>query len=795
MAQKNRLELLLAPQNTTLNGIDFVEIATADQRTLRVHFLTTIALQGTVTAARITGGDMIPSVPAHPIAAGDWSVDAANRPVLTLRVDDPGDFSFYTLTLVSAVLDPFFDHARFSFKAGCPSELDCAPPPVVCPPLPSDAPPIDYLAKDFASFRRALSDFSALRYPEWTERSEADFGMVFMEALCSVADDLSYIQDRIAAEATLETATERRSIVRHARLVDYEPRPTTAARVLLQFDVKTAAAMPSGLLVSAQGPDGVAVEFETGTGLIDPATGALNVTTYAVDPRCNRGQIAPYWWDDSERCLRAGASEMWVLGHGLGLTPGQPLLIDTAAAPPSPPRRALVHVVAIEETADPLVLTAPPNPGPTPVTRIVWQPPDALAADHDLTRTGVIGNVVPATHGRRYTEAFAVETPPSGAPAMALATRRDGANSTPAAPRPEYRHTLANAPLCWLVHEDAGVAPLPDILLEEQPVQAGASPVPWRWRRTLLAADPFEKAVTVEPVRLARIARTRDGDAIDDYDGDAGDTLRFGDGVFGEIPDPGDVFRVTYRVGGGTAGNVAADSISRLGPAAAALADRVTNPFAAAGGDDAEPDERVRRAAPQAFRVRQLRAVRAEDYEAAAEGQPWVQRAGTVFRWTGSWMTVFTTADPKGSSQIPLARHTELITLLNRYRLAGYESYVPAPRYVALDLIVTACARPDVFRGDLQAALLQALGVGGFFGFDRFTFGIPLERSAVEAAAQAVPGVAGIDSILYRRRGATPGFVPLEDVVAVGPDEIVRVDNDPSRPEHGSLRVVVKGGK
>jgi hypothetical protein len=42
-------------------------------------------------------------------------------------------------------------------------------------PADGDLPPIDYLAKDFDSFRRALSDFSVLRYPAWQERSEADF--------------------------------------------------------------------------------------------------------------------------------------------------------------------------------------------------------------------------------------------------------------------------------------------------------------------------------------------------------------------------------------------------------------------------------------------------------------------------------------------------------------------------------------------------------------------------------------------------------------------------------------------
>ena len=206
-APRDRLSALL--NQATYNGIDFVEVYTSDQKTLRVHFLNSVAMAGSVATVTITGGESIPTVAVNPIDnATDWSFDTNTppRPILTLTVPAPGDFSFYTMTLTSPVLDNYFDSVKFSFKAECPTDLDCEPPPIECPPLPADAPPIDYLAKDFLSFRKALSDFSALRYPEWQERSEADFGVMFMEALSALADDLSYTQDRVAAEATLDTA-------------------------------------------------------------------------------------------------------------------------------------------------------------------------------------------------------------------------------------------------------------------------------------------------------------------------------------------------------------------------------------------------------------------------------------------------------------------------------------------------------------------------------------------------------------------------------------------------------------
>jgi hypothetical protein len=795
--------------STTINGIDFVEIASPDQQTLKVHFLNHVTVQGTITEIKITGGETISEVaifnsttindPTH------WTTEpTTGQPILTLRVLSPGDFSRYVLTLKSISLDPFFSQVIFSFKALCPSDLDCQTPPPICPPDEPDIPPIDYLAKDFLSFRKALSDFSGLRYPGWGERSEADFGVMFMEALCALADDLSYTQDRIAAEATLETATQRRSLIRHARIVDYEPRPATAARTLLQFDVNSGvSSLLVGLVVSAQSPDGEIIEFETGTGLVDPDTGKLQVDPntglpkpFPVNSRFNRNPgISPYWWDDSQRCLRAGAREMWIEGHGFNFQGKDALLIETAGATSADPKiREIVHLLddptkaAIEET-DSLF--------GQPVTHIFWKSQDALKFDHDLTSTILSGNLIPATQGRRYTETFTIppDSPPLIPSPIPLALVRTGANSTPDDITPQYLYTVSNGAIAWLGQDDPEMAPLPEILLQQSTGQ------PWVWCRKLLNAKPFENAFTVDPVSFRPIAQNSDRSVMFDYDSDAGDTIRFGDDTFGELPNPGDTFQVTYRVGGGAIGNVAADAINSFDPTFTDVV-AVTNPLRATGGSDAEPAERIRRLAPQAFRAKQFRAVRAEDYQTAAQSLPWVQRAGTMFRWTGSWLTVFTTPDPLGSETLMVEQHTELINLLNRYRLAGYESYVPSPRYVSLDLEIRVCARPNAFRGDVEADLLIVLSAAklpdgrvGFFQVDRWSFGQPLARSALEAAIQQAYGVAGVVSIRYRQRGITLDYRPLPETFIVPVDAILRVDNDNNRPERGSVNIIVEGGK
>jgi len=357
-----------------------------------------------------------------------------------------------------------------------------------------------------------------------------------------------------------------------------------------------------------------------------------------------------------------------------------------------------------------------------------------------------------------------------------------------------------------LGQDDPESGPIPEIDL----VQQGAVSEPWQWYRRLLEAKEFERAFTVDTARFRRIARNSDGNQFpppaatftDDYDGDQGDTIRFGDNVFGAIPDGGTAFEATYRVGGGVSGNVAADTIRNFDPATAPGINAVTNPFPAKDGADAETNERVRRLAPQEFRSKQFRAVLPADYERAAERLSWVSNAGTAFRWTGSWLTVFTTVDPRGTENISVVNHTELINLLNRYRLAGYESYTPPPRFASLDLKIKVCALPDAFRGDVEGAILSALSTRasagastGFFSPDKFTFGTSLERSSLEAAVQSAYGVAGVLGITYRQRGLHHTYVTMPDTVPIGSNQILRVDNDPSRPEAGSIKVEVEGGK
>jgi hypothetical protein len=777
MTARNRILELLKP-GAILNGIDYVEVREAEPTRLYVHFLNGVAVAAPLLSAAITGGDIAPDVAVAPIAPGDWSADVEGRPILRLTVPGRGDHSTYTLSLTGAsALDPYFQAVPFSFFAFCPSMVDCRGPAQDCPAPDDPLPAIDYLAKDYDSFRLALSDFSSQRYPEWRERAEADFGMVMLEALSVLGDELSYIQDSGHLQARIDTATERDALVRLARLVDYEPAPVISAQTTLQCHVSSSA-LPAGVPVTALAPDGSVIPFETGTGIHD-------TSVYQVSPKWNR--IDPYWWDDNDQCLQAGATSMYLAGDGFGLFAGQRLLIDTAGASEADPhvRQFVTLIAPIAELVDPLFAQK--------ITRIVWRPEDALLAHHDLTHTIVAGNLVPATQGARRSEVFAIHTPPASNPAMPKAVARMGPNSTASSPNWLYRFTLSSSPLAYLRADDT-VQP------EAVVTRLGPSPKEWKWRRSLLEAGEFDEAFTVDAGAWRGIGAAALG--AFDYDGSDGATLRFGDNVFGVSPADTDVFEVRHRESRGAVGRVPADAITSVDPAWAGVLTSVTNPFPAVDGSDAETDEQIQQRAPEAFRARTFRAVRPEDYNAAATQLPWVQRAGTVFRWTGSWTTIFVTTDPRNAGAITPDQHVELSRLLNRYRLAGYEVYAPAPVYVSFDLTIAVCAKPSAFRGDVYAGIDGALrpvrrpdGTIGFFHFDNFTLGTPFERSRLEAAIQEVPGVAGVLSIQFRRRGQTAGFSELPPIVAFGSGEIFRMDNDANHPERGSYGIRVEGGK
>lgn len=307
-----------------LNGIDYLEVSD-DQRELTLHFLRKAPPQLSPANIRIDGGRRITNIVVEqvwPCLSDDPELDDC----LKLRVDRPGDFSTYTLRLVEpdargqpgeqplAGFDPRYAQIAFSFKVNCASELDCRVDES-CAPEPLDAPEINYLAKDYASFRQLILDRLALQMPEWRERHVPDLGIALVEVLAYVGDHLSYYQDAVATEAYLDTARQRISVRRHARLVDYHMHDGCNARAWLCLETDSDLTLPADDLFFITGYNDVlplSSSVITADDLAEVPRQAYEVFEPigrgAIQLYRDHNQISFYTWGDRECCLPRGST-------------------------------------------------------------------------------------------------------------------------------------------------------------------------------------------------------------------------------------------------------------------------------------------------------------------------------------------------------------------------------------------------------------------------------------------------------------------------------------------------------
>ena len=843
-------------EHPTLNGIDFVEYQrrplSVEKFVLVVTFikplpdppnsdpdgaygLTDPTNIGLIT---ISGGTRIVNIrPTTAQLAGGR---------LEIGLTGEGDFSIYELALGWSLqpdgsyaqqipeLDVQFSKAPVNFKAGCPTDFDCREV-VPCPPVPLREPVIDYLAKDYASFRRLLLDLIPQLNPGWVERSPADAGIALLELLAFEGDNLSYFQDAVANEAYLDTARQRASAKKHARLVDYTMHEGRNAWTYVHFAVTGTGQVPAStkLLTRVTAPlrrqaappaesipesDLPPESFDS-----DPALAQVRVfeTTIPLVVHEINNLIFIHTWGDQQCCLPTGtrSAYLYCLGPVVGgerqaelpnLSSGDFLLLEEAfgarsglPADADPAHRQVVRIENVRTltVGDPAyrdLLTAAGElqvfrngDTPLPLLHVTWRRSDALTfpmclsartlEERTLLNVSVArGNMVPADHGRTLTERI-----------EGLVVPADRI----------FRQRLAGSPLTMQSEDrtELGV----DVRLAKPAISLlldfpGGTTLPYTPVPDLLDSPGSAEEFTVEAGNDGR------------------PTLRFGDDEYGKRPTGATALTATYRVGNGRAGNIGAEALSHaVRPAAAAawpVINRLRNPLAARGGVDPETIEEVRRFAPAAFRAEQFRAVIESDYSAAALKLPEVAGAVAQFRWTGSWYTVFVGIDPRdpedlitepgGRTRLAPGLASLVRAQLTRYKLAGYDLEIRSAEYVPLELAFELCVEPDYFRSEVVQAVRFALSnrinpdrTRGHFHPDHYTFGQAVYLSQIYAAIEAVPGVLSVFITLLRRFGKASNGELESGVLPIGPWEIARLDNDPGFQENGVLRITAGGGK
>jgi hypothetical protein len=524
--------------NPSINAIDYLEVldvtnlpGSPAQQTLLITCLKPVPLNVTPDNILITGGESITGITALWVAPASAPPKQAlwnetqyflklPRPenILVVRTSVPGDFSPYTLSLVSSIasavsssfavttvlsgFDSQLASVSFSFKINCPPFFDCAPPAENCPPAPPTPPPINYLAKDYGSFRTILLDRMNQLLPGWNATSEADLGIVLAELLAYVGDQLSYQQDAVATEAYLLTARSRISLRRHALLVDYRVHDGANARAWVALTV----AVPVFL-------DHTVTRFYTyAPGMPVPVLGneqaALDAGVVVFEPMQDANLFPEhntlnfYTWGDLDCCLPQGATEATLAGSFPNLQAGDVLIFQEVLGPQTgAPADAdirhryavrLTSVATTDATGAPLVdplfeqgTGAPILNGsqiPQPVTEIRWSTDDALPAPLCLSSTfltssgdtqtivnvsQVIGNVVLADHGLSMPSTSANASLPVVPEPTLYASPSPKRCAAPTAPVPfpvRYRPQLLDSPVTQAV-------PLP---MAGSPVTTGA---------------------------------------------------------------------------------------------------------------------------------------------------------------------------------------------------------------------------------------------------------------------------------------------------------------------------------
>ena len=330
--------------NPNLNGIDYLEViepqVEGDIPLIIVFCLNPLASAATrrldKSNVRIEGGvriqnigilwaqtypwvDQPPDITQFEQHFLDDEIDSSQYgKVLVVRPASDGDFSTYRLMLVMDPKSqdsppPGFDlilsRMDFSFKVDCPSDFDCQAQ-ASCPTESFQEPAIDYMAKDYESFRQIILDKLTMLIQDWRDTSAADMSIMLTELLAYLGDQLSYYQDAVATEAYLGTARKRISIRRHARLLDYRMHDGCNARAWVVINTDPSYNGPPILVPGPRGPN-PGTQLLTG-GIGDIETASIGATTfetmYDLTVHKTRNEIHFYSWGERKCCLPKGAT-------------------------------------------------------------------------------------------------------------------------------------------------------------------------------------------------------------------------------------------------------------------------------------------------------------------------------------------------------------------------------------------------------------------------------------------------------------------------------------------------------
>ncbi len=169
-----------------------------------------------------------------------------------------------------------------------------------------------------------LARLSSTDYPALNAlrtRGDDDWTIALCDAFACVADVLTFYQERLANEAFLRTATERRSVLELARLIGYELSPGVAASTAFAFMLQTSPGQPALAAQPVSIPVGTRVQS-----VADPNQDPQNFETIAViTARVEWNAIAAQ--TAVPLPIQQGLTELYIDGTTTQVQPGDAILL------------------------------------------------------------------------------------------------------------------------------------------------------------------------------------------------------------------------------------------------------------------------------------------------------------------------------------------------------------------------------------------------------------------------------------------------------------------------------------
>ena len=272
-------------------------------------------------------------------------------------------------------------------------------------------------------------------------------------------------------------------------------------------------------------------------------------------------------------------------------------------------------------------------------------------------------------------------------------------------------------------------------------------------------------------------------------------TVIFGDGTFGAIPARDAEIKASYRVGGGSHGNVAPDTIQTIvdDPQLALIGATITNPSPATGGAERESIEHAVQHAPGVFRSLK-RAVTAEDYKALALD---FKGVGKVRAEATNWYVVKLHVGPEGGGNVSDVLKANLLAYFEDKRPITTRIEIQDVDYVKIYVTAQIGVSRYYSWEDTKEKVRET--AGQLLHFDNVDFGQTIHLSKFYEAIEAIEGVEYVTISEFtdkppeeRKDNDTPDVEP-SGKIEVLPNEIPCPPDDPAYA--GGIKVnIVEGG-